>query len=261
MPSQKRYAHTLVRDRVKKAMHIGDARSLAKHLLRAFDHARRWAAMNDTREAVMRTAHQEWVVAPFRIVSPQQMSNGEQSVVMDWIRYASQTYMQHVRAPTGGLVIPMVWRNHYTVLLIPRDPQMHADWFDPNYLGRRAYPSLDVTALQQAAGRPVRVQSFHTHGRAVEGGLQNDGIHDVFCAVWVLWYMTHGVGRGPAPMQKPHFVDVFRFLQRTVHILRAEFHEYLLDQSLSTQEAGDVIATIRSVNPEMYKRAFYHSTI
>ena len=260
MPSQKRYTRALVHQHIKKAKHVGDGRNVAKHILGAFDHARRWAAMNSTREVVMLMAHPHWVVAPLIVISPQQLSKGDQSVVMGWVHYASETYMQHVRSPVGGLVIPVVWRNHYTVLLIPRDRQLCGDWFDSNYMGRRVYPSLDVTELQKAVGRSIHVHTFH-HRRVVCGGLQDEGIHDVFCAVWILWYMTQGVGRDPVHMRKPTFADVFRFLQRTVYTLRSDFHQYLLDHSLSDQEVRDVIVTILSVRPVDYRRAFYHSSM
>jgi hypothetical protein len=234
----------------------------AHHILSAFDHARRWAAMNTTRTAVMQMAHPGWLAVPFSIFSPQKLSNGKPGLVMEWIRYASDTHMHYVRDPDAGLVVPVVWRNHYSVLLIPRNPRLSVEWFDPNYMGRRAYPSLNVVDIQQILNRPVHVRTFYRNKpERVGAAPQDEGRHDVFCAVWVLWYMRHGVGWGPSATPNPKFVDVFRFLQDLVRIWNVDFRDYLSSESVGDVEADGIIATILFISHKTFRKAFCYSYV
>ena len=167
----------------------------------------------------------------------------------------------------GGLVVPIVWRNHYSVILLPKDPQQAGDYFDPNHTGARSYQSLDIGDLQETVGRSVRVRAFHRPSSRnctlLAGGVQDEGIHDVFCAVWILWYMMHGVHASPGnSMAKPTFATVFRFLQVTVRTLREDFFQYLVgDCDMSHDDAAGTVSTVLSVSAEMYTDAFYHGTI
>jgi hypothetical protein len=254
-------AHSIVRRIVQR---VGgkrkEQRRYATHILNAFDLARQWAAMNSTRSAVMHQAHPDWVVAPFTVFSPQKLSRGKRGFVMQWIQYATTTYMQYVRHPTAGLVVPLVWQNHYSVLLIPRNPQSVVQWFDPNYMGKRTYPSLNIVDIQQALNRPVHVRTFFNHKPSRVGGApQDDGRHDVFCAVWMLWYMTYGVRWGPAATKRPKFSDVFRFLQNLIRTLQLDFRDFLFSESVRNVNADRIIATILTVTHKTYKMAFHSS--
>lgn len=263
----------------------------------AVRHAREWAALNETRAAVLQKTNPQWEVAamsdPVAIIGqilvmkvclffcineifcPMMsvaLSEGSANDVIAWIEYAVAKHFYRIRNPAGGLAIPLVWRDHYSILLIPVRTQTPAQLFDPNRLGRRSYPSFDVSLVQQVLNRPVHPTEFTTRSKnknalpaTTKMGLQDDGIHDIFCAVWILWFMAYGIGEKGTPMPRPVFADIFRFLQQTVRAMQDDFYDYLIHdaepRALSPTEATSAIRTLLSVTPDMYKNAFYHRSI
>lgn len=83
----------------------------------------------------------------------------------------------------------IVWRNHYTALVVPPSPQSPPVVFDPNGppSPSRMYepPPLDVVGEALLPGNmpPLTVLSWNPQG-------QDES--DVFCSAWTLWFLTHG---------------------------------------------------------------------
>lgn len=208
-------------------------------------HARHWMALDETRTLVVEYYNRHPVHLSPLGLWPNRHNPDNQSF-QRWLR---KKVSRHTRRP---LMMPVLWRNHYTGLYIPNDRREPIRLFDAHHRGRLGYtppPVSDIRAVfpnQRIETEPIR------------GPLQRTE-HDVFCAVWTLWWFAVGY-RQPRSQQRPTFATVFRFMQENAIRFSDNFFDYLTDSppcpNLNSDEAHDVIRSLRMLQPKYFARAF-----
>ena len=133
------------------------------------------------------------------------------------------------RYPQRPIAVPIVWKNHYSVVVVPRHPQRESVlFFDPNHRHRRYHkPPTDI--ILNVLQAPRLEQTHEELTRAVQRRL-----HDVFCSTWIVWWLcvVWRSRRRPLFTRRPTVFDVIRFLQHAARVEKADFLEYLRDEKL-----------------------------
>lgn len=170
-------------------------RGLARvNILNAVNLAREWIGTDIARQLVVNSHHYDAVpdgrrrgtLTPPTLAPLDRWPERTHPSPEEFREWLATTLRRYKKRP---LLVPIVWRDHYSGLYLPKVHGAPAVFMDPHSQGQLgyAYPPLDI--IRSVVKRPV-----------VEVGLcwQVEEA-DVFCAVWVVWWFStrHRWRHGP----------------------------------------------------------------
>lgn len=154
-----------------------------------------------------------------------------------WLRTTTRAH------PGRPLLVPIVWRDHYSALLVPGDGRPSV-LMDPHRGGNLGYTPAPIADIRAVLG-PVTL--------APGGPLQRDPA-DVFCVVWTAWWLGNPQ---PVPDMASPLDFILSFLRGTVFTFRERFLAHCrYDEGMTPRQARTTLRRVLSATTQRYVHVF-----